>query len=235
MASGRQLALGFPVLLFRQLQLWQVLLSTSRNLSESQASGLPMMFADFLSSYENVLRRAFSDFPKYGKELCLLVQCVAQVSLVLSDTAKLTLDSSIPLRSLPEGSVNIRNSATEAMILHVSLKIAENPFPKEWLADLPHSLRHQEKTEMSRLVPYSDASGCSWWVLDKFQVASRRNRATNFEEWTDAMFGHAILGAEIIQAGMTVLMGLSRRNFDVELSFVRALFLLSKAAQVSSE
>ena len=183
--NNRKAAFGFPSCLLRHLHLFRVLMATSNKLPEDQVKHLPAVFFEFLFIYRGVLERTFSNFPAFGKELCLLFQCVAQVSMLLSDTTKSALQSRTAFQSLPDGRTHFRDSAVEAMVLQVILNVSENPLPKEWLADLPHSLRHQEKTGASRVVTIAEVSGSSWWVLDQFQVVKRRSRACNFEEWTE--------------------------------------------------
>jgi hypothetical protein len=228
--GGQKIVVGFPSFFRKHLELLSTIMATSRMLSDEHCRSLPRYFIDILAKYEVVIQRSFADFASNGPELCVLIQCVAQASLLSSDREIMTGN---PLGPVHHDRVSFRGSFIEQAILDLLVNLAEHPFPSNFLSPLPHSLANTENLLSSSVVVVSASKKALWWDSERLSPARRHSNTALFEDWTEAMFEHAILGADILGSGLKFFGGIPPKTFAVEASFVRGLFQLSKAASVS--
>jgi len=222
--------LGFPLFLCKQLELFRTLLATSHLLSERNRSSLPKTFYGTMLKYKPVLDRAMGALSSQGRELCLLVECVAQITVLgTSNTYPVHINSSLPLQPVAIDRIG-DGRAIENATIEICLQIAEHPLKEP--AQLPDPLSKKETIAVSSsVVPVVECHKSSWW--DSFDArVNVKSSFSKFASWTEKMFQHAIQGAKILDSGLMVFIKLPLDKLVVEMGFVRGLFQLAKAAQL---
>lgn len=227
--GAQNLSIDFPSILYNQLLLFRTLFVTSDLLSEKHCSDLPASFYAFAQKYHDVFARAFGAMSRHGKELCVLAQTISLASSLLAKASTGALFIGNPLQPVDATRMTNQGTFVEGAIQDLVLSISENPLPGK-SSQLPRSLTTQKNDafQPSAVVQVSNTKN-AWWSMDSATQTSR------IENWSVDTFQHALLGVDIMNAGLGVLMKQPLKNFSVEMSFVRGLFQLTRAGQTVQE
>jgi len=225
--STQRGALGFPSFLYEHLLLFRTLFVTSDALSEQHRRDLPNGFYSIVQRYQDVFARAFGAMSMHAKELNVLCECVAQASALLSNSSTGALIGDNPLKPLSAERLVNDGKHIESGIKHLCLHLAEHPFPGDNSSHLPFSLAvKSDNAQPSSFVPISGVKNV-WWDSAIVKTSS----PVSIENWTLDIFQHALLGIDVLNAGLFVLMKQPLDNFAVEMGLVRGYFQLTNAAK----